>query len=168
MDLITVLEMLSYTVTVVGLPLAIFIFIYEQRKERENEEEEIYQLLSDSYVDFLKLALDNPDLRLQSRAATSGLTDEQSERLLAMFGILVSLFERAYVVAYEDDMPPRKMRRWRSWDDFMREWCRREDFRNALPQLLPGEDPDFAAYLERLAREETPAATDRSLIAVSS
>lgn len=32
-------EMLSYVVTVIGLPMAILIFIYEQRKERENEEE---------------------------------------------------------------------------------------------------------------------------------
>jgi hypothetical protein len=36
----------------------------------------------------------------------------------------------------------------------MREWCRREDFRRRLPQLLIGEDPDFAAYLRRIADEE--------------
>jgi hypothetical protein len=33
-------ELLSYIVTVFGLPLAIGVFFYEQRKERENEEEE--------------------------------------------------------------------------------------------------------------------------------
>jgi hypothetical protein len=32
-------EMLSYVVTVFGLPLAIISFMFEQRKERENEEE---------------------------------------------------------------------------------------------------------------------------------
>ncbi|MFM7341417.1 MAG: hypothetical protein ACKOCZ_08680 [Betaproteobacteria bacterium] len=47
-------------------------------------------------------------------------------------------------------------RRWNSWDDFMREWCRREDFRQALPQLLRGEDPAFVAYIGRLAEQETP------------
>ena len=41
-------ELLSYIVTVVGLPLAIFVFLYEKRKERENEDEEVYQLLSDN------------------------------------------------------------------------------------------------------------------------
>jgi hypothetical protein len=44
----------------------------------------------------------------------------------------------------------------------MREWCRRDDFLALLPQLLQGEDPDFAAYIRRLAAEEggrtTPAA----------
>ncbi len=54
MDVMTILEMLSYTVTIVGLPIAIVIFLYEQRKERANEEEEIYQMLSDRYTDFLK------------------------------------------------------------------------------------------------------------------
>lgn len=32
-------ELLSYVVTVIGLPLAIAVFLFEQRKERENEEE---------------------------------------------------------------------------------------------------------------------------------
>lgn len=38
-------ELLSYIVTVFGLPLAIVSFMLEQRKERENEEEEVYQLI---------------------------------------------------------------------------------------------------------------------------
>ena len=157
MDLMTILEMLSYAVTIFGLPLAIFVFLFEQRKERENEEEEIYQRLSDGYTDFLRLALDNPDLKLQSREATKGLSEEQTERMLAMFGILVSLFERAYMVGYERSMSGRKLRRWRSWDDFMREWCRREDFARRLPVLLKGEDPDFARYIARIAEEERAA-----------
>jgi hypothetical protein len=41
----------------------------------------------------------------------------------------------------------------------MREWCRREDFRARLPDLLYGEDPAFATYLRRLADEEAAAPT---------
>ncbi len=41
-------ELLSYIVTVFGLPMAIAIFVYEQRKERDNEDEEVYQILSDA------------------------------------------------------------------------------------------------------------------------
>ena len=148
-------ELLSYVVTVVGLPFALFIFIFEQRKERENEEEEIYQLLSDAYADFLKLVLENPDLKLHTQAATPNLSEEQQERMLAIFEILVSLLERAYLLAYEENMAGNKLRRWRSWDDYMREWCRRDDFRAQLPQLLKGEDPDFAAYIQRLEQEES-------------
>ena len=78
-------ELLSYVVTVVGLPMAIFVFLFQQRKERENEEEAVYQLLSDNYQDFLKVALGNPDLQLFSAREASGRTAEQQER---MFDVL--------------------------------------------------------------------------------
>jgi len=153
-----VFELFSYIVTVIGLPLAIVVFLFEQRKERENEEEEVYQMLSDAYIDFMKLVLDNPDLKLRSRSrAAVNLTDDQKERAMAMFEILVSLFERAYLLAYEDDMTDKQMRRWKTWEDFMREWCRRDDFRSLLPQLLQGEDAEFAGYIRRLADEEQKA-----------
>ncbi len=145
-------ELASYVVTVIGLPLAIFVFFFEQRKERDNEEEEVYQLLSDNYQDFLKVTLDHPDLRLFADEETPQLSDEQRERMFIIFSMLVSLFERAYLLLYEDDMTPRQARRWRSWEDYMSEWCQRADFRALLPVLLRGEDPEFAAYLQRLAR----------------
>ena len=144
-------ELMSYVVTVVGLPLAISVFLFEQRKERENEEEEVYQLLSDNYQDFLKVALDNPDLRLFSAGSTDSLNAEQKERQFIIFTMLMSLFERAYLLLFEEDMSPRQARRWNSWEDYMLEWCRRPDFRASLPQLLHGEDPSFVRYVERLA-----------------
>lgn len=147
-------EIASYIVTVIGLPLAIAVFLFEQRKERENEDEEAYQLLSDAYTDFLKLVLDNPDLQLRTRAHVVNLSADQRERMMVLYEILIALFERAYLLAYEEDMPDKKRRRWLSWEDYMREWCGREDFRNALPALLHGEDPDFGRYITRLAQEE--------------
>jgi hypothetical protein len=144
-------ELMSYMVTVVGLPLAIVVFLFEQRKERENEEEEVYQLLSDNYQDFLKVALENPDLRLFSVAGPVPLTDEQKERQLIIFNMLISLFERAYLLLHEDEMTPKQARRWHSWEDYILEWIRRPDFRASLPKLLHGEDPSFVRYVEQLA-----------------
>jgi len=146
-------ELASYIVTVVGLPLAIAVFLYEQRKERENEDEEAYQLLSDAYTDFLKLVLDNPDLQLRTRSHIPNLNADQRERMMVLYEILIALFERAYLLAYEEDMSDRKRRRWLSWEDYMREWCARADFRDALDTLLVGEDPDFSRYIQRLAAE---------------
>jgi hypothetical protein len=144
-------ELLSYVVTVIGLPLAIAVFIFEQRKERNNEEEEVYQLLSDNYQEFLKIALENPDLRLFASDEKPALSAEQRERMFIIFSMLISLFERAYLLLYEDDMAEKQLRRWRSWEDYMGEWCNRGDFRTALPTLLRGEDPEFAAYIQDLA-----------------
>jgi hypothetical protein len=147
-------EFASFVVTALGLPFAIAFFAWEQRKERDNEEEEQYQLLSDAYIDFLRIVLAHPDLHLRTNEPLPNPTPEQRERMLVIFDMLVSLFERAYLVAYKQDMGETERRRWNSWDDYMREWCRREDFHNALPLLLRGEDPEFQQYIRRIAEEE--------------
>lgn len=156
MEMREIWETLSYIVTVIGLPFAIAVFILEQRKERQNDQEEIFQRLSDEYREFLKLVLDNADLQLLRRDALprSDLTPEQSERRFAIFGILISLFERAYLLVYEDKMDKQTGRLWKSWEDYMREWVRRADFRGALPELLQGEDEDFTRYIQALADTE--------------
>ena len=104
-------ELLSYIVTVVGLPLAIIVFLYEQRKERENEEEEVYELLSDKYQEFLKVALSNPDLHLFSPRQAHDLLPEREERMIIILNMLISLFERAYLLLHEEAMTPKQLRR---------------------------------------------------------
>lgn len=146
-------EFASFVVTALGLPVAIAFFMWEQRKERDNEEEAAYQLLSDAYNDFLKVVLANPDLHLRTNEPLPDPSTEQRERMLVVFDMLISLFERAYLVAWKPRMSASEARRWNSWDDYMHEWCRREDFHNALPLLLRGEDPAFQAYIRRVAEE---------------
>ena len=145
------LEAASYVVTIVGLPLAIGVYIHDRRRDRQSDEEEIFLRLSDEYADFMRLVIDNADLHLLSPAVKGALSEDQLERKHALFAILVSLFERAYVLVYEDDMSRQQARLWQSWEDYVTEWCQREDFRNALPPLLVGEDPDFVAMIKRIA-----------------
>jgi hypothetical protein len=149
------LEALSYVVTVVGLPFAIAVFLYEQRRERQGEEEEIYQRLSDEYAAFLKVVLENADLGLmRAKFDETTLTEEQRERRRVLFELLISLFERAYLLVYEEKMKRQTQRLWMSWEDYMRDWCRRRDFRVLLPELLEGEDPDFVEHIKLIAAEE--------------
>jgi hypothetical protein len=65
--------------------------------------------------------------------------------------MLISLFERAFLLLYEPKMKSKQLRRWSSWEDYMREWCRRKDFHAMLPLLLEGEDPEFVEYIRKLA-----------------
>ena len=147
-------EQLSYVVTVVGLPFAIAVYLLDQRRERQNEEEEIYQRLSDEYAEFCKLIIDSADLRLRTqREDPPELSPEQEERRLILFEMLIALFERAYILVYEDDMGKQQRRLWQSWEDYMRDWCEREDFRTLLPRLLTGEDEFFSAHILRIADE---------------
>ena len=150
-----IVEFSFYLVETFALPFAIIVFVFERRKERLAEEEELNQRLSDEYIGFLKLVLENADLQLLHRhAPLKELTEEQEERRFALFGILVSIFERAYILVYEEHMSRQTRRLWRSWEDYMREWCMRPDFRQALPALLEGEDPEFQSYILRIAEGE--------------
>ena len=156
----TLLEALSYVVTILGFPAAIFVFTYEHRRCLANEESELHRNLSKEYDNFLRLVLDNADLLLLRRSSPlPTLTEEQSERKEIIFRMLVSLFEKAYIILYSDDMGRDARRRWLSWEDDMREWCRREDFRAVLPELLEGEDDEFSEHITRIAHLEAKVAT---------
>jgi hypothetical protein len=149
------LEALSYAVTIIGLPFAIVVFIQERRKERRNDDEELYLQLSDEYAKFLRLMLDHADLHLITRSQPAvPFTSEQIERRNVLFELLISIFERAYILVYEDRMDRQASRLWQTWADYIREWCRRPDFRELLPTLLQGEDPDFQSYIGKIAEEE--------------
>lgn len=159
MSMLEWLEAISYIVTIFGFPFAIFVFLKEQRKERQSDDEDLYLKLSDEYAKFLELVLNNADLQLITRHSAPDLTPEQKERRSVMFEILVALFERAYLLVYEEQMTPKNARMWQSWDDYMHEWCRRADFRELLPKLLQGEDPDFSRHILNIAADEAATAS---------
>ena len=149
------LEALSYVVTILGFPGAIAVLVYEHRRRSANAENELHRNLSEEYDNFLRLVLDNADLLLLRRSsAPPNLTEEQLERREIIFRMLVSLFEKAYIILFDEDMGRDARRRWLSWEDDMREWCRKNDFRGVLPDLLEGEDDEFSEYILALAESE--------------
>lgn len=145
-------ELGSYIVTCFGLPYAIILFMYENYKERQIEDEELYQKLAEEYAKFGNLMIENADLRLMTGdMPDSGLNAEQKERKKIIFDMLVALFERAFILVYEDHMDKKTKRLWATWEDYIRFWCKREDFRKMLPELLVGEDPEFSGYICKMA-----------------
>ncbi len=74
-----------------------------------------------------------------------------------IFDMLISLFERAYLLVYEDKMDAKKRRRLHSWEDHLREWSCREDLHARLPELLRDEDPGFANYICALVAKRQQA-----------
>jgi len=148
----SILEVLSYLVTILGFPVAIFVFIYEQRKQRADGISAMHRQLSEEYDNFLRLALENADLLLfRNSVDHSAFTEEQRERRDILFRMLVSLFEKAYIILYHDGMEGEAKRRWQSWEDDMSEWCQRDDFRSQLPKLLEGEDDAFSLHILDIA-----------------
>lgn len=147
------LEAMSYVVTILGFPAAIFVIVREERLRRENERSELHRNLSQEYDTFLRMVMDNSDLLLMSRSSLpEPVSEEQRERTEIIFRMLISLFEKAYIILHTNDMDGDARRRWMSWEDDMVEWCGREDIRKVLPDLLEGEDDQFSRYIMKLAK----------------
>ncbi|WP_298968222.1 hypothetical protein [uncultured Roseobacter sp.] len=148
------LEGLSYLVTILGFPAAIFVIVREERLRRENEASELHRNLSEEYDNFLRMVIDHSDLLLMSRTRLADdLDEEKRERVEIIFRILISLFEKVFILLHRQDMEGNAQRRWASWQDYMTEWCNREDFRSLLPKLLEGEDEEFRHYLLELSEQ---------------
>lgn len=148
------LEALSYVVTILGFPAAIYVIVREERLRRANEINELHRQLTQEYDTFLRMVMENSDLLLMSRwSLPENATAEQQERSEIIFRMLVSLFEKAFIILHRDSMGGDARRRWLSWEDDMIEWCRREDFRAMLPKLLEGEDAAFSRYIAALAED---------------
>ena len=155
MDWLQWLEASTYLVTILGVPVAILVFFHQQRQARQNEQNALHRTLSEEYDNFLKLALDHADLQLiRAPEARPALDDEQRERQHILFSILISLFEKAYIILHDERMSKDTRRLWLSWEDDMREWCRRADFRAELPVLLEGEDDAFSRHILQIAEAE--------------
>jgi len=149
-----VFEMLSYLVTVLGLPFAAFALWREMRAERANEakeleqrEDEIYVQLSQQYSAILEAALAHPELDVLEPSPAQALTPEQRRRQSIYYEMLMALFERAFILLHEDAPSGQGGRRWQSWADFFAYWLKRPDFARYVEANLQGEDPAFVAFV---------------------
>lgn len=156
MAFIELWEMLSYVVTVLGLPLAIFAVLHEMRAERLNEqkeieqrEDEIYVELSRQYSGFLESVLASPDINIMSTTPNEHeLTKEQEQKKVIYYEMLIALFERAFILLYEEGLTGNALRRWNSWNDYISWWLAKPDFRGYVVNALEGEDEKFVDYIE--------------------
>jgi hypothetical protein len=153
-------ELMSYLVTVLGLPLAVAAVWREMRAERANEakeleqrEDEIYVQLSQQYSAILEAALAHPEIDAFEAGSGDRLDPEQRRRQAIYYEMLMALFERAYILLYEDTPSGQGGRRWGSWADFIAYWLKRPDFARYVEANLQGEDPAFVAFVRgELAR----------------
>lgn len=144
-DFLTWMELLSYVATVVGIPLAIAVFVFEEKKERQSEQEEIYEKLMDHYARIQERLFEHPELDHHETPLTN---PEDARRQYILYEMLISLFERSFILLYGETDPAYK-RMWNSWEDYIAQWTAHPNFRTALPKLMKGEDADFVAYFAR-------------------
>jgi len=147
-DFVHWMELLSYMATVVGIPLGLSIFLYQEHKERQNEEEEIYDKLMEHYTQVLTKLFEHPELDQHDKPLENG---EDIRRQRIIYDMLVSLFERAFILLHGTRKPAYE-RMWNSWNDYITYWSKRENFRAMLPELMKGEDPAFVAFMANVTK----------------
>ncbi len=146
-DLLEWSEFLSYVATVIGIPMAIYIFAHQEKKERRIEQQEIYDKLMGHYTEIQNKLFEHPELDIHDRPLEN---PEDSRRQYILYEMVVSLFERSFILLHGEENPE-YTRMWNSWLDYIKYWLSQENFRQALPKLMEGEDPDFVAYMSKIS-----------------
>ena len=155
-----IIETLSYLATVLGIPAALLLFVRDRRRERTARYRQSYADVDVAYVDFMKLCLENSDLSVlreegKMRAALGeGLSDSELRRKWALYAILISVLERAFVNFYDC---PEELRdhQWDGWEVYALDYLKIPEFRRVWNAIGSNFDERFFEHIEEsLSRVE--------------
>lgn len=142
-DWVNLTTIFSNVATAITLPVTAAIFLHDTHKDRIAKQHEIDADLVGSYFEINNLFIEHPELDKHDCT----LEDPQDRRRqYRMYEMIVSLFEKAYLrLSKETDQNLTNM--WASWENYIDDWVDEPNFRDTLPRLLRGENPDFAAFM---------------------
>jgi len=161
------LEMATFVVTLLGVPVAIFVYLREQGLQRVEREYGTYDALDDKYIEIQQLCLDHPELDVFDTPYENPpeLTETQRMQEEAILLIRISIFERAYLM-YKRASKGLTQDQWEGWDEEMKEWLERPNFRCVWNEHNRYFDSGFAGYLnDHLRSAERGVNPDRATAA---
>lgn len=141
-------EVLSYLIIIFSVPTAIFTYARSNKIEQSMREFGTFDLIDSKFIEFQQLCLEKPYLDIfdiEDKEPIQ-LTPLQKKEEIIAFGILFSLFERAYVM-YKSRNFDKYSGQWEGWIEVMEEYAKRENFREAWLINGFGWDKDFQSYL---------------------
>jgi hypothetical protein len=146
-------ELLSYVVVILGLPAAIYQYRRSKRREEADREYGTYNALDEKYLQFQMLCFEYPHLDLFDvpDATPRELSAVEAKQELIAFTFLISVFERAYLM-YHDQSNRVKAAQWTGWDEYIRCYCERQNFRSAWEVSGETFDRNFENYMEEIIR----------------
>jgi hypothetical protein len=147
-SVLDILQILSYLASIIGIPAAILVFWDEKRKERKEREYRTYNSIDEKYFVYLQLCIQNPELDLFYLPLEKKvrLTAEQKIKQAALFEVLVAMMERAYLL-YSDQTTRVKKVQWAGWDNYIRIWSKRKNFRRIWKLVGKDFDENFYNYM---------------------
>ena len=130
-ELTSQLEMLTYIITVLGVPVAIFVYLREQKFQRLEREYGTFDALDEKYIEIQQICLEHPELDVFDTPfkEPKKLSEEQQKQEEAILLIRISIFERAFLM-YQRSQTEGKDTQWQGWNLEIIDWFSRENFRN--------------------------------------
>ena len=144
------LEIVTFIITIVGVPVALYIYLSEQKLQRQEREYGTYDALDDKYIELQQLCLDYPQLDIFDTPfkEQKNLTEEQQKQEEAILLIRISIFERAFLMYQREDAKA-KRNQWGGWDIDVQEWLERKNFRAIWEEHKEYYDKTFVEYFDR-------------------
>jgi len=146
-----ILEILAYISFIFAIPWALIEFFRTKRKEQLDREYGTYDALDQKYLEFQRLCLEYPYLDVFDipDAKPVKLNKQQKKEELIAFTMLFSIFERAYLMYYDQSTEIKK-KQWSGWKEYIIKYCNRENFRRAWKISGNTFDADFQMFMQEL------------------
>lgn len=144
---------------IVGLVVSLRTYKTERNKERLEREYGTFDDLDNKYVDFMYACTKHPTLDLFSNAANPNrhISQEELNTERALYSVLISIFERAFVMFERRATGNIKKLQYPGWIECMKSYCTRESFLHEWNKIGTQFDSDFQVLMNKLIKEEIEA-----------
>jgi hypothetical protein len=139
---------------------ALFVIFFFQLNVMKRQYKEIekeygtYNALDEKFIEFQKLCLAYPYLDIfdvRDPDPEQLDKDKKKEELIA-FTMLFSIFERAFIM-YRNQDNEIKRQQWTGWDDYIKSFCKRKNFRDAWEKSGTTFDVKFTEYMNEILKK---------------
>ncbi len=151
-------QIIYYLTLSIAGPLALIQYFRAKKQDRLANEYKIYDELNNRFFEYQKIALEYYDLDILDvpNSDPSLSFDKKRKQEMVAYGILFSLFERAYLMFVNQD-EIFQLRQWSGWKHYLNDFIRREAVRSAWKFSKGTYDTGFQQFMdEKIAAIQLP------------
>lgn len=152
-EALDIVQLVAHIVAILGLPAALISYWIQTQRQQRDQELGTYNSLDEKYIEYLKLCMAHPELDLFHipKIGKRKFNEDETIQRCAMFEILLSIFERAFLL-YRDHRSDSRRRQWTGWEDYIEQWMSHPDFDSLWDKLGSQFESSFVDYIEELRR----------------
>lgn len=152
-----IINIIGLMVVILGFTVARNSYLSEREKDRVEREYGTFNDLDDKYVDFMYKCTEFPQLDFFSKQVKSNREISEHEILIerAMFSVLISIFERAFLMFEKHENSIIKENQYGGWIECMKMYCNRENFLFEWQTIGIQFDKDFQTLMNKIIKKKT-------------